>query len=110
MLSNSYISFMALFIGFMYSKGIRGFRLKQGYGIKNIVTALTWGVVIALYSGVNSFIIAFFTIKNLIITILNDFKDVEDDMENGIKTIPPVLGNKTTFSRDSEISDRSFDS
>jgi hypothetical protein len=33
--------YLALFVGFMYSKGINGFRLKMGYGIKNIVTALT---------------------------------------------------------------------
>jgi hypothetical protein len=36
-----YVPFLVLFVGFMYSKGIRGFRLKRGYGIKNIVTSLT---------------------------------------------------------------------
>lgn len=45
-----YAPFIALAVGFMYSKGINGFRLKMGYGIKNAVTGLTWGITIALYS------------------------------------------------------------
>ena len=48
--NNPYIPLLALFIGFMYSKGIGGIRLKKGYGIKNIVTAITWGTIIAFFS------------------------------------------------------------
>jgi len=91
----SYIPPLALFIGFMYSKGIRGLRLKRGYGIKNIVTATTWGTIIAFFSKIDVHIIAFFTLKSFIITVLNDIKDLKDDLEMGIKTIPAILGNRT---------------
>ncbi len=94
---NPAVPLLALFIGFMYSKGIKGVRLKGGYGIKNVVTALTWGTVIAFYSKIDSFIIAFFAVKSFIITVLNDFKDLEDDLKNGIITIPAILGERTVY-------------
>lgn len=87
----------ALIIGLLYSKGINGFRLKKGYGIKNMVTGLTWGIVVAFYSSINTFTVTFFTIKSVIITVLNDFKDIEDDMRNGIKTIPVIFKDKAVY-------------
>jgi 4-hydroxybenzoate polyprenyltransferase len=94
---NRIIPLLALFIGFMYSNGIKGFRLKRGYGIKNIVTASTWGAIIAFYSRIDGFIIAFFTVKSFIITVLNDFRDLEDDLKNGIRTLPAILGERTVY-------------
>ncbi len=94
---NQIIPILALFIGFMYSKGINGFRLKKGYGMKNIVTALTWGSVIAFYSRIDGFIIAFFAVKSFIITVLNDFSDLEFDLKNGVKTIPAILGGRAVY-------------
>ena len=93
--NNPYIPFLALFVGFMYSNGIKGFRLKKGYGIKNIVTAVTWGTIIAFFSKIDVLIIAFFTLKSFIITVLSDIKDLKEDLEDGIKTIPAILGDKT---------------
>ncbi len=95
--NNPAVPLFALFIGFMYSKGIKGVRLKRGYGVKNIVTALTWGTVIAFYSKIDEFIIAFFAVKSFIITVLNDFRDVEDDLKNGIITIPAILGERAVY-------------
>ena len=89
------VPYLALFVGFMYSKGINGFRLKMGYGVKNIVTSLTWGVVIAFFSKINIAIILFFTLKSFIITVLNDIKDLEDDIKSGIRTLPAILKDKT---------------
>jgi|Deesub1362B_J571_1020462.scaffolds.fasta_scaffold01686_8 4-hydroxybenzoate polyprenyltransferase len=94
---NRIIPLLALFIGFMYSKGIKGFKLKKGYGIKNSVTASTWGAVIAFYSKIDGFIIAFFTVKSFIITVLNDFKDLDDDLKKGIRTVPAILRERTVY-------------
>jgi len=94
---NQIIPLVALFIGFMYSKGISGFRLKRGYGIKNVVTALTWGSVIAFYFRIDGFIVAFFAVKSFIITVLNDFSDLENDLKNGLKTIPAILGERAVY-------------
>ncbi|RLI79240.1 hypothetical protein DRP05_04485 [Archaeoglobales archaeon] len=80
-LFSSFMPFIALFIGFLYSKGVKGFRLKRGYGVKNLVTALTWGVNIAFYSKINTLIIVFFTVKSFIITLLNDFKDTGSNIK-----------------------------
>jgi len=93
--SCQYIPPLALFVGFMYSRGIKGFRLKRGYGIKNIVTATTWGTIVAFFSKIDVLIVAFFTLKSFIITVLNDIKDLKEDLKMGIKTIPAILGNKT---------------
>ncbi len=92
-----FVPLIAIGVGYMYSRGIRGFKLKKGYGIKNFVAAITWGTIISFYSKLDMFVVIFFTTKSFIIAILNDFKDVDDDLKNRIKTFPIILGRKTIY-------------
>jgi len=81
-------------VGVLYSKGLRfrkrRFRLKAGYGIKNLVAGISWGASIALSLPTPELVIfAFFTIKLFVNSAFFDLKDVEKD---DIRTLPMVFG------------------
>ena len=99
--------FFPFIVGYFYSHGIRigSFRLKlkNGTGIKNLVTGLTWGGTIALIVSrwcgplMTVYIIfLFFGLKTFVTSCINDFKDVEGDTAAGIRTLPARLGESTT--------------
>ncbi len=73
---------------------------------KNIFTAITWALVGAFFPlfyysmDINlSFIIAFFLIFMRVMTnvIFFDLKDMDNDNADGLKTLPVILGKKTTI-------------
>lgn len=80
-------------------------RLKDIPFMKNLVVAFSWALVCVLipaaYSGCSDagviLIIYFMTQKYLINTILYDIRDVAGDRENGIRTVPCLLGPKKTL-------------
>lgn len=80
------------------SKFPLGFNLKKGLGGKNLVVALTWGLFIGLI--IDTYIDAlipimlvvfYFFSKSFINTVIYDFRDIEEDREAGIKTLPVEL-------------------
>ncbi len=82
-------------IAYLYAKGIGGFRLKGGAGVKNAVVGLTWVALAFILLGecsLSAVIIYFFLFsKSFINTIIYDVKDVENDRAAGIATIPTLL-------------------
>jgi len=101
-----YIVLVPLFIGILYSKGVQlgsfSIRLKRGRGVKNVVTAITWSITIALilYRSTRLptliIIVLYIFTKSLINTILFDYRDVEGDKKANIKTLPITLGFDAT--------------
>jgi hypothetical protein len=85
-------------IGYLYSKGVKKFRLKSGGGIKNVVVALTWTLGIVLFIeefSLKAFVIyTFFFLKSFINTVVYDFKDVDADRLAGIRTLPVCIETK----------------
>jgi len=99
--------FFPFIVGYFYTHGIRigsfHLKLKNGTGIKNLVTGLTWGGTIALIVSrwcsllVTVYIIfLFFGLKTFVTSCINDFKDVEGDTAAGIRTLPARLGEGST--------------
>jgi hypothetical protein len=82
-------------IGYLYARGIGGFRLKGGHGVKNCVVALTWASTMLIFlwdfSIAGLLVCFFFFSKSFVNTILYDVRDVESDREAGIATIPALL-------------------
>jgi 4-hydroxybenzoate polyprenyltransferase len=101
------IAFIPFVTCYLYSKGIKigkyAFKLKGGFGVKNLVVGLTWGIFIAGLVGSSSgkiipiaLIFTFFGIKLFVNSIVFDFKDVKGDTLAGIKTLPVSLGERNT--------------
>jgi hypothetical protein len=82
-------------IGYLYARGIGGYRLKGGYGVKNAVVALTWASTMPIFLGDLSItgllVYGFFFSKSFVNTILYDVRDTESDREAGIATIPTLM-------------------
>lgn len=106
-LQNIYAVLIVLFpllTGFIYSKKIRNFRLKDKIGLKNIIIGISWASGVALLPltvhsknlMIPCFIFYFFFIKSVITTILFDVRDVKGDSLNKVITIPVFLGIKAT--------------
>jgi 4-hydroxybenzoate polyprenyltransferase len=106
-LQNPLSIFIILFpfcIGVIYSIKISSFRLKDVMGIKNIVVALSWGVIgtfLPLAISFRDFIVIllifyFFFTKLFINTVLFDIRDIEGDRMSGVRTIPVVFGRQKT--------------
>ncbi len=96
-----------LFAGIMYSIRISSKipRLKDIIGVKNVITALSWAVIITFLPLINLseisliFIISifyFFFVKSFVNTVIFDVKDIEGDRKNGIITIPVKIGKLKT--------------
>lgn len=101
------IAFIPFVTCYLYSKGIKigkyAFKLKGGFGVKNLVVGLTWGIFITGLAGSNcgkiipiALIFTFFGIKLFVNSIIFDFKDVKGDTLAGIKTLPVSLGERNT--------------
>jgi 4-hydroxybenzoate polyprenyltransferase len=92
-------------ICYLYSKGLKisnhAFKLKGGYGIKNLVVGITWSIFII---GVTCdsiglplvVVFLFFCTKSFINSTINDFKDIEGDTLSRIRTLPIALGKPQT--------------
>lgn len=91
--------------GILYNMTLKGFT-KKIPAFKNIYTAMNWAVVGAFFPlfyysmEINlpfmlMFIIIF--IKAIVNAIFFDLKDMEDDKSKGIKTLPVLLGKKSTI-------------
>lgn len=80
-------------------------RLKDIPVMKNLVVAFSWALVCVLIPAVYSesfdakvlLIIYFMFLKSFINTVLYDVRDVVGDRENGIITIPILLGSEKTL-------------
>jgi 4-hydroxybenzoate polyprenyltransferase len=96
-----------LFSGILYSvkfsKNLP--RLKDITGVKNITIALTWAVYTTFLpvvyfndfyrnQTISMFYLFFF--KSYINSVLFDFRDIEGDSMNGVRTIPVALGRSKT--------------
>ncbi|RXE55270.1 hypothetical protein ABH15_10830 [Methanoculleus taiwanensis] len=82
-------------IAYLYAKGIRGFRLKGGAGVKNAVVAFTWSLLMVILLGIFSIpamlLYMFFFSKSFVNTVIYDVRDIENDARAGIQTIPTRL-------------------
>lgn len=85
-------------IAYLYAKGIGGYRLKGGHGVKNGVVALTWSLGIVIFVGSTSLaaiiVYSFFFLKSFINTALYDVRDLVRDRLAGIMTLPAILGER----------------
>jgi 4-hydroxybenzoate polyprenyltransferase len=79
-------------------------RLKDIPFMKNLIVAISWALVCVLIPAAYSerldekvlVIICFMALKSIINTVLYDVRDVAGDKENGIITVPILLGLKKT--------------
>ena len=79
-------------------------RLKDIPFMKNLIVAISWALVCVLIPAAYSehldakvlLIICFMTLKSIINTVLYDVRDVAGDKENGIITVPILLGLEKT--------------
>ncbi len=96
-----------LFSGILYSVKFSENlpRLKDITGVKNVTIALAWAVSTTFLPVVyfndfhkNQIILIFylFFFKSYINSILFDFRDIEGDSMNGVRTIPVALGRSKT--------------
>ncbi len=101
------MAFIPFVTCYLYSKGIKigkfAFKLKGGFGVKNLVVGLTWGIFIAGLAGSNcgkiipiALIFTFFGVKLFVNSAIFDFKDIKGDTLAGIKTLPVSLGEQNT--------------
>lgn len=90
-------------MGFFYTYKFRLFT-KKIVGFKNFYTAAAWASLAILvgfyYSSFNwglliLFLFIFF--KGIFNTIFFDIKDIDSDKNNGLKTIPTIIGKKGTL-------------
>jgi len=82
-------------------------RLKDVPVMKNFIVAISWALITTLLpaaqypalSAVNIVIALYFMlVKTFVVAVLYDIRDVKGDRENGVKTIPVIIGSKkTTF-------------
>ncbi len=80
-------------------------RLKDIPVMKNVVVAISWALVTILIpalhlanpeSWIVFMVVYFMFIKTFIDTVLYDVRDVKGDRENGVRTIPVLIGPKKT--------------
>lgn len=81
-------------------------RLKDIPVVKNLFVALSWALVCVLLPAIHmsetayipvALIIYFMVVKDFVNTTLFDVRDIKGDKENGIRTIPVLLGQKRTI-------------
>lgn len=80
-------------------------RLKDIPVMKNVVVATTWALITtlmpALSSGhlgvLNIAVVGYFMfVKTFVDTVLYDMRDIEGDRQNGVRTVPVMLGMRKT--------------
>jgi len=80
-------------------------RLKDIPVMKNVVVAISWALVTILIPALHLsnpdswlvfMVVYFMFIKTFIDTVLYDVRDVKGDRENGVRTIPVLLGSEKT--------------
>jgi 4-hydroxybenzoate polyprenyltransferase len=80
-------------------------RLKDIPVMKNVVVATTWALITtlmpALSSGhlgvLNIAVVGYFMfVKTFVDTVLYDMRDIEGDRQNGVRTVPVMLGTRKT--------------
>jgi 4-hydroxybenzoate polyprenyltransferase len=85
-------------IAYLYTRGIGGFRLKGGKGVKNAIVAFTFSLGTIIFVWVFSLpaliVYLFFFCKSFVNTIIYDVRDIEKDRQAGILTIPTLLGTQ----------------
>ena len=100
-------AFIPFITCYLYSKGVKigkfTFKLKGGFGVKNLVVGFTWGVFIAGLAGRNCenifptlLVLTFFAVKLFVNSTIFDFKDIKGDTFAGIKTLPVSIGEHST--------------
>ena len=100
-------AFIPFITCYLYSKGVKigkfTFRLKGGFGVKNLVVGFTWGSFIAGLAGRNCenifpivLVLTFFAVKLFVNSTIFDFKDIKGDTFAGIKTLPVSIGEQNT--------------
>jgi 4-hydroxybenzoate polyprenyltransferase len=100
-------AFIPFITCYLYSKGVKigkfTFKLKGGFGVKNLVVGFTWGVFIAGLAGRNCenifpivLVLTFFAVKLFVNSTIFDFKDIKGDTFAGIKTLPISIGEQNT--------------
>jgi 4-hydroxybenzoate polyprenyltransferase len=100
-------AFIPFITCYLYSKGVQigkfTFKLKGGFGVKNLVVGFTWGFFIAGLAGRNCenifpivLVLTFFAVKLFVNSTIFDFKDIKGDTFAGIKTLPVSIGEQNT--------------
>lgn len=99
------LNIMAL-LGVLYCTNIRlfgrQFRFKDIFFVKNIMIGLAWGGLVLIGGAVTNDVILLssFLVASVQVTIggiIRDIPDIDFDRERGVRTLPVVLGLKTTM-------------
>ena len=96
---------MAATIGFLYSvkfnSGKKSFRIKNVFLLKNVLIGLVWGsLVLAGYGEVpnHEILMLFFfcSLQVMIGSLIRDLPDLSSDKNEGVNSLPVVLGENIT--------------
>lgn len=85
------------FAGYIYTKKVRGYRLKDLPGAKNLIVALATAIC---YAGLLAAPLAAYILIFLLIyldTVLFDMRDLAGDAASDVKTLPVLLGTSRTL-------------
>ena len=102
-----FVVIIPLITGYFYSMKINigkfSFCLKGNCGMKNLIVALAWGIFITgivvkvdteFITTISLF--SYIFLKDFIITVMYDFRDINGDRLAGLLTLPIYLGEKKT--------------
>lgn len=92
-------------VGFLYSFRVRifqvDFRLKNIFLIKNILIGFVWGALLLISSGCfNQYLFnlfLFISIQVFIGSIIRDLADKASDLNDGVNSLPILIGEKPTI-------------
>lgn len=85
------------FAGYIYTKKVRGYRLKDLPGAKNVIVAAATAIC---YCGLMAAPLAAYVLIFLLIwigTVIFDLRDEVGDRASGVRTLPVILGTKLTL-------------
>lgn len=85
------------FAGWVYTRRVRGMRLKDIPTMKNVIVALATAICYAglLAAPIQAYIMIFLMI--FVGTVIFDLRDMKGDAASGVKTIPVICGRALTI-------------
>lgn len=83
--------------GFLYTSRIAGIRPKDLPGCKTLIVAGSTAICRAGLIGGAPWLYVLVFLAMIIDTVLFDLKDIRGDKENGVRTIPVILGRRKTL-------------
>ncbi len=95
-------AFFGLIYSFSFKIGSRTIRLKNIFLLKNLLIGMVWGSLVLIgygfFPGPEVFLFFVFCSLQVVIgSMIRDIPDVENDLEEGVNSLPGILGITTTI-------------